>query len=136
MRKTLNNIAERDAAIEEGETGLKLRNEWVGLDLSLNRVHFDESVMPVPGCSCTGVFRHCYKWGDGGIGNHLVAQQPCHSTLFSQCPTNAMRGRVADEWKCITRLLSRLASEGCDFSQPEETSDPNMEPTGTSLSSS
>ncbi|KAJ1389960.1 GAGA-binding transcriptional activator [Sesbania bispinosa] len=39
---------------------------WKAQDLALNQVVYDESTMPAPVCSCTGVPRQCYKWGNGG----------------------------------------------------------------------
>ncbi|GAB4837826.1 Protein BASIC PENTACYSTEINE4-like [Ancistrocladus abbreviatus] len=105
-------------------TGLKSKNDWVGQDLGLNQVHFDESVMPVPGCSCTGVFRHCYKWGNGGW------QSSCCTTTMSQYPLPQMpnkryarKGGRKMSGSVFTRLLSRLASEGYDFSLPVDLKD-------------
>ncbi|KAK6131265.1 hypothetical protein DH2020_034992 [Rehmannia glutinosa] len=43
-----------------------LKQDWKDQDLGLNQVTFDETTMPVPVCSCTGVLRPCYKWGNGG----------------------------------------------------------------------
>ncbi|KAK1399065.1 hypothetical protein POM88_008928 [Heracleum sosnowskyi] len=36
-------------------------------NLELNQVNFDDSAMPIPVCSCTGVPQPCYKWGNGGF---------------------------------------------------------------------
>ncbi|KAA8537549.1 hypothetical protein F0562_027157 [Nyssa sinensis] len=41
--------------------------DWKDQDLGLNQVAFDDSTMPVPVCSCTGVLRPCYKWGNGAL---------------------------------------------------------------------
>ena len=40
--------------------------DWKHQDLALNQVAYDDSTMPTPVCSCTGVLRQCYKWGNGG----------------------------------------------------------------------
>ena len=40
--------------------------DWKPQDLALNQVAYDDSTMPAPVCSCTGVLRQCYKWGNGG----------------------------------------------------------------------
>ncbi|KAL2471809.1 Protein BASIC PENTACYSTEINE6 [Abeliophyllum distichum] len=58
--------------------------DWKDQDLGLNEVAFDESTMPVPVCSCTGVFRPCYKWGNGGW------QSSCCTTNLSMYPLPAV----------------------------------------------
>ncbi|GAB2267643.1 Protein BASIC PENTACYSTEINE4-like [Dionaea muscipula] len=101
--------------------GLKSKNEWIDhqAGLGLNQVTFDESIMPVPGCSCTGTFRHCYKWANGGW------QSSCCTTSMSQYPLpqmpNRRYGRMGGRkmsGTVFTRLLSRLAFEGSDLSRP------------------
>ncbi|XVE56130.1 hypothetical protein DITRI_Ditri03aG0213000 [Diplodiscus trichospermus] len=42
------------------------KSNWKNQDLGLNQVVFDDSTMPPPDCSCNGVLRQCYKWGNGG----------------------------------------------------------------------
>lgn len=106
------------------QKGLKRKKEWVAHGLVLNQVNFDKSVMPVPGCSCTGEFRQCYKWGNGGW------QSSCCTTAMSVYPLpqipNKRYARVGGRkmsGSVFTRLLSRLASEGYDFSVPVDLKD-------------
>ncbi|OVA13184.1 GAGA-binding transcriptional activator [Macleaya cordata] len=53
-----------------GKRGCKDLNRrfdpWRRHNLGLNHVYFDESSMPAPICSCTGVLHQCYKWRKGG----------------------------------------------------------------------
>lgn len=92
--------------------------------LGLNRVDYDDSIMPAPGCSCTGVFRQCYKWGDGGW------QSSCCTTTMSAYPLppvpNKKYARVGGRkmsGSAFSKLLSRLALEGFDFSIPVDLKD-------------
>ncbi|KAK9690987.1 hypothetical protein RND81_09G169100 [Saponaria officinalis] len=80
---------------------------------------YDETVMPVPGCTCTGVFRQCYKWGNGGW------QSCCCTNTMSAYPLplvpNKRYGRKGGRkmtGSAFSKLLSRLAIEGYDFSRP------------------
>lgn len=98
--------------------------EWKCQDLGLNEVAFDDSTMPVPGCSCTGVFQHCYKWGKGGW------QSACCTTTLSMYPLpvmpNKRRARLGGRkmsGSAFGKLLSRLASEGHDLSSPLDLKD-------------
>ncbi|GMH16510.1 hypothetical protein Nepgr_018351 [Nepenthes gracilis] len=91
--------------------------DWKGQDLGLNLVAFDESTMPAPVCSCTGVYRQCYKWGNGGW------QSACCTTTMSMYPLPAMpnkrHARVGGRkmsGSAFSKLLSRLAAEGHDLS--------------------
>ncbi|XP_047975576.1 protein BASIC PENTACYSTEINE6 [Salvia hispanica] len=93
--------------------------EWKDQDLGLNQVAFDESTMPVPVCSCTGVLRPCYKWGNGGW------QSPCCTTNLSMYPLpavpNKRHARVGGRkmsGSAFNKLLGRLAAEGIDLSNP------------------
>lgn len=93
--------------------------EWKCQDLGLNEVAFDDSIMPVPGCSCTGVFQQCYKWGKGGW------QSACCTTTLSMYPLpvmpnkrHARLGGRKMSGSAFGKLLSRLASEGHDLSSP------------------
>lgn len=104
--------------------GTKYRSEWDGQDLGLNLVTFDESTMPVPVCSCTGVPRQCYKWGNGGW------QSSCCTTRLSMHPLpqmpNKRHARVGGRkmsGSVFTRLLSRLAAEGHDLALPLDLKD-------------
>ncbi|RVW36569.1 Protein basic pentacysteine 4 [Vitis vinifera] len=104
--------------------GLKIKSEWDSQDLGLNLVTFDESTMPVPVCSCTGVPRQCYKWGNGGW------QSSCCTTTLSSYPLpqmpnkrHARMGGRKMSGSVFTRLLSRLAAEGHDLSMPLDLKD-------------
>ncbi|KAJ9564559.1 hypothetical protein OSB04_000525 [Centaurea solstitialis] len=87
--------------------------------LGLNQVNFDETSMPVPVCSCTGVPQPCYRWGNGGW------QSACCTTTMSMYPlpqvSNKRYSRVGGRKMsggAFTKLLTRLASEGYDLSTP------------------
>ncbi|KZV39836.1 hypothetical protein F511_15316 [Dorcoceras hygrometricum] len=93
--------------------------DWKDQGLGLNQVAFDETTMPVPVCSCTGVLRPCYKWGNGGW------QSSCCTTNLSMYPLpavpNKRHARVGGRkmsGSAFTKLLSRLAAEGHDLSNP------------------
>lgn len=95
------------------------KSDWKGQDLGLNQIAFDESTMPAPVCSCTGVFRQCYKWGNGGW------QSSCCTTSISMYPLpavpNKRHARVGGRkmsGSAFSKLLSRLAAEGYDLSNP------------------
>ncbi|CAA2963822.1 Hypothetical predicted protein [Olea europaea subsp. europaea] len=97
---------------------------WTDQDLGLNQVAFDESTMPVPVCSCTGVLRPCYKWGNGGW------QSSCCTTTLSMYPLpavpNKRHSRVGGRKMsggAFNKLLSRLAGEGHDLSSPVDLRD-------------
>nr|XP_004503784.1 protein BASIC PENTACYSTEINE4-like [Cicer arietinum]XP_004503785.1 protein BASIC PENTACYSTEINE4-like [Cicer arietinum]XP_027191991.1 protein BASIC PENTACYSTEINE4-like [Cicer arietinum] len=99
--------------------GTKIKSEWDRQDVGLNLVAFDETIMPVPVCTCTGVPRQCYKWGNGGW------QSSCCTTTLSMYPLpqlpNKRHARIGGRkmsGSVFTRLLSRLASEGHDVSIP------------------
>ena len=85
----------------------------------MDQISFDESTMPIPICSCTGVGRQCYKWGSGGW------QSSCCTTTLSVYPLpqmpnkrhSRMGGRKMSG-TVFTRLLSRLAAQGHDLSAP------------------
>lgn len=94
--------------------------DWEAQDLGLiKQVDFDESSMAPPVCSCTGVLRQCYKWGNGGW------QSSCCTTTLSEYPLpqmpNKRHSRVGGRkmsGSVFTRLLSRLAADGHDLSFP------------------
>lgn len=95
------------------------KSNWKGNDLGLNQVAFDESTMPAPVCSCTGIFRQCYKWGNGGW------QSSCCTTTLSMYPLpavpNKRHARVGGRkmsGSAFSKLLSRLSAEGHDLSSP------------------
>lgn len=98
---------------------VKLKQEEWKDQLGLNRVSFDESAMPVPVCSCTGVPQPCYRWGSGGW------QSACCTTTMSMYPlpqvSNKKYSRVGGRKMsggAFSKLLTRLASEGYDLSTP------------------
>ncbi|XP_065867920.1 protein BASIC PENTACYSTEINE4 [Euphorbia lathyris] len=104
--------------------GKKIKTEWDIQDAGLNLINFDESTMPVPVCSCTGVPHQCYKWGNGGW------QSSCCTTTMSSYPLpqmpNKRHARVGGRkmsGSVFTKLLSRLASEGQDLSLPLDLKD-------------
>ncbi|XP_076933086.1 protein BASIC PENTACYSTEINE4-like [Bidens hawaiensis] len=94
--------------------------EWDAQEFGLmDQISFDETTMPIPICSCTGVARQCYKWGSGGW------QSSCCTTTLSVYPLpqmpnkrhSRMGGRKMSG-SVFTRLISRLASQGHDLSSP------------------
>lgn len=104
--------------------GTKFKTEWDSQDVGLNLVTFDESTMPVPVCSCTGLLRQCYKWGNGGW------QSSCCTTNMSMYPLpqmpnkrHARMGGRKMSGSVFTRLLSRLAAQGHDLSIPLDLKD-------------
>ncbi|XP_010271440.1 PREDICTED: protein BASIC PENTACYSTEINE6-like isoform X2 [Nelumbo nucifera] len=99
-------------------------SEWKGQELGLNQVSFDESTMPPPVCSCTGVQKQCYKWGNGGW------QSACCTTTLSMYPLPVMPNkrhvRVGGRkmsGSAFNKLLSRLAAQGHDLSTPIDLKD-------------
>ncbi|WCJ35136.1 basic pentacysteine 6 [Euphorbia peplus] len=100
------------------------KSDWKSQDLGLNQIAFDESTMPAPVCSCTGIFRQCYKWGNGGW------QSSCCTTTLSMYPLpavpNKRHARVGGRkmsGSAYGKLLSRLAAEGYDLSNPVDLKD-------------
>ncbi|KAL3505372.1 hypothetical protein ACH5RR_035213 [Cinchona calisaya] len=127
LNKTMfGNSHEWKAGQEMGNGGDELNRQlgvskpdWKDQDLGLNQVAFDESTMPVPVCSCTGVLRPCYKWGNGGW------QSSCCTTNLSMYPLpavpNKRHARIGGRkmsGSAFNKLLSRLAAEGHDLSNP------------------
>lgn len=94
--------------------------EWDAQDLScINQINFDESTMPIPVCTCTGVARQCYKWGNGGW------QSSCCTTSLSVYPLpqipnkrHARMGGRKMSGSVFGRLLTRVAAAGHDLSVP------------------
>ncbi|XP_022896743.1 protein BASIC PENTACYSTEINE4-like [Olea europaea var. sylvestris] len=100
--------------------------EWDAQDFGIMNqlIQFDESSMPVPVCSCTGVSRHCYKWGNGGW------QSSCCTNSLSVYPLpqmpnkrHARMGGRKMSAGVFSRLLTRLAAEGHDLSVPLDLKD-------------
>lgn len=98
--------------------------DWKPQDLALNQVAYDDSTMPAPVCSCTGVLRQCYKWGNGGW------QSACCTTTLSVYPLpavpNKRHARIGGRkmsGSAFNKLLSRLAAEGHDLSHPVDLKD-------------
>ncbi|XVF67835.1 hypothetical protein PTKIN_Ptkin10aG0153400 [Pterospermum kingtungense] len=109
----------KDLNRQAGTEVKKCKYEWNGQDVGLNMVNFDETTMHAPVCSCTGVPRQCYKWGNGGW------QSSCCTTTMSSYPLpqmpNKRHARVGGRkmsGSAFTKLLSRLAAEGQDLSIP------------------
>ncbi|KAF8110791.1 hypothetical protein N665_0079s0104 [Sinapis alba] len=109
---------------EEEATGSK--SDWKSQEMvGLNQVVYDETTMPPPVCSCTGVLRQCYKWGNGGW------QSSCCTTTLSMHPLPALpnkkHARVGGRkmsGSAFSKLLSRLAAEGHhDLSNPVDLKD-------------
>ncbi|KAF3498308.1 hypothetical protein DY000_02056703 [Brassica cretica] len=109
---------------EEEATGSK--SDWRSQEtVGLNRVVYDETTMLPPVCSCTGVLRQCYKWGNGGW------QSSCCTTTLSMHPLPALpnkkHARVGGRkmsGSAFSKLLSRLAAEGHhDLSNPVDLKD-------------
>lgn len=107
---------------DDFEEGSKSR--WKDQNLGLNQVVYDDSTMPVPVCSCTGVYRPCYKWGSGGW------QSSCCTTTLSMYPLppvpNKRHARIGGRkmsGSAFNKLLSRLAAEGYDLSNPVDLKD-------------
>lgn len=94
--------------------------EWDAQEFgSINLVHFNESIMPAPVCSCTGVSRQCYKWGSGGW------QSSCCTTSLSVYPLpqmpNKKHSRIGGRkmsGSVFSRLLTTVAAAGHDLSIP------------------
>ncbi|KAK4761208.1 hypothetical protein SAY87_006101 [Trapa incisa] len=102
----------------------KIRSKWDNGDEGLNLVNYNGSIMSVPVCSCTGVPRHCYKWGNGGW------QSSCCTTTLSMYPLpqipNKRHARVGGRkmsGSVFLKLLSRMAEEGHDLSTPLDLKD-------------
>ncbi|XP_041020013.1 protein BASIC PENTACYSTEINE6-like isoform X1 [Juglans microcarpa x Juglans regia] len=100
------------------------KSDWKGQDLGLNQVSYDDSTMPAPACSCTGILRQCYKWGNGGW------QSSCCTTTLSMYPLpavpNKRHARVGGRkmsGSAFNKLISRLAGEGHDLSNPVDLKD-------------
>lgn len=105
-------------------SGTKMKSEWDIQDVGLNLVSFDESTMPAPVCSCTGVPRQCYKWGNGGW------QSSCCTLTLSVFPLpqmqNKRHARVGGRkmsGSVFTRLLTRVAAAGHDLCLPLDLKD-------------
>ncbi|XWS62711.1 hypothetical protein CRYUN_Cryun06bG0034400 [Craigia yunnanensis] len=108
-----------DLSRQAGSEVKKCKSEGNGQDIGLNMVNFDETTMHVPVCSCTGVPRQCYKWGNGGW------QSSCCTTTMSSYPLpqmpNKRRARIGGRkmsGSVFPKLLCRLAAEGQDLSIP------------------
>ncbi|CAN0907741.1 Protein BASIC PENTACYSTEINE4 [Linum grandiflorum] len=119
-RKKGSNTGEDEALIET----TKFRSEWDPLDMELNLISYDESMMPPPVCSCTGAPHQCYKWGNGGW------QSSCCTTTISCHPLpqlpNKRHSRVGGRKMSsgvFAKLLSRLAAAGHDLSVPLDLKD-------------
>ncbi|XP_047313418.1 protein BASIC PENTACYSTEINE6-like [Impatiens glandulifera] len=100
---------------DEDEDELEERHALWRENSGLNQIMFDETVMPSPICTCTGVPQACYKWGDGGWQSIC-----CCDISQSQTPGKRqarMEGRKMNG-SVFTQVLNQLASEGHDLSTP------------------
>ncbi|KAK4764544.1 hypothetical protein SAY86_025634 [Trapa natans] len=105
-------------------TERRIRSKWDNRDEGLNLVNYNGSIMSVPVCSCTGVPRHCYKWGNGGW------QSSCCTMTISMYPLpqipNKRHSRLGGRkmsGSVFLKLLSRMAEEGHDLSAPLDLKD-------------
>ncbi|KAA8546047.1 hypothetical protein F0562_020502 [Nyssa sinensis] len=80
--------------------------EWDAQDLGLmNQVNFDESSMPIPVCSCTGLPRQCYKWGNWRLAVILLHHHPVSiSTATDAKQAPCTNGWSEDERKCFYQI--------------------------------
>ncbi|KAM3381335.1 hypothetical protein P3S68_006908 [Capsicum galapagoense] len=93
-------------------------------DWGLNQINCDESVMPVPVCSCTGTPQLFYKSGHGGW------QSACCTTTISMYPlpqiSNKRYSWVGGRKMSgdgFSKLFNRLAAQGYDLSIPLDLKD-------------
>lgn len=118
--KSLNKIKKMWEDLNGNMTEDCSRAEWDSQEFnSANLVNFDESSMPAPVCSCTGVARQCYKWGSGGW------QSSCCTTTLSVYPLPLMPNRKHNRvggrkmsGSVFSRLLTRVAASGHDLTTP------------------
>ena len=115
----LNKVLYDDTHDWDSGDGGSNKQEWKDQDLGLNQVTYDDTTMPIPVCSCTGVFRPCYKWGNGGW------QSSCCTTTLSVYPLpslpNKRHARVGGRkmsGSVFNKLINRLSGEGHDLSNP------------------
>lgn len=98
----------------------EFKSECAAQDFGLiNQINFDPSTMPPPVCSCTGVQRQCYKWGNGGW------QSSCCTTNLSVHPLprmdNKRHSRVGGRkmsGSVFVRSLNHAAEQGHDLRMP------------------
>ncbi|XP_074279356.1 protein BASIC PENTACYSTEINE6-like [Silene latifolia] len=120
----LNNMFSNKSPEWKGLQNSGIKHERKNPDLGLNQVVYDETSMPSPVCSCTGVYRQCYKWGDGGW------QSACCTMTMSMYPLPALpnkkHGRIGGRkmsGSAFSKLLSRLSGEGYNLSNPVDLKD-------------
>ncbi|XP_052183904.1 protein BASIC PENTACYSTEINE2-like isoform X2 [Diospyros lotus] len=89
------------------------------MEIVINGINMDISVIPIPVCSCTGTPQQCYRWGSGGW------QSACCTTSMSLYPlpmsTKRRGARIAGRKMSLgafKKVLEKLASEGYNFSNP------------------
>ncbi|KAH9610643.1 hypothetical protein KSS87_017131 [Heliosperma pusillum] len=122
VNNMFSNKSQEWKGMQDMDTGIK--HEWKSPDLGLNQVAYDETSMPSPVCSCTGVYRQCYKWGNGGW------QSSCCTMTMSMHPLpavpNKKHARIGGRkmsGSAFSKLLSRLSGEGHDLSNPIDLKD-------------
>ncbi|KAL4566414.1 hypothetical protein LXL04_030529 [Taraxacum kok-saghyz] len=106
-RKTLRSTKKVKVECDDLNKAMSMYEDW------------NSGGVPIPVCSCTGVFRQCYKWGNGGW------QSACCTTTMSMYPLpsipNRRHARVGGRkmsGSVFNKLVSRLADEGCDLLNP------------------
>ncbi|KAF9625205.1 hypothetical protein IFM89_020439 [Coptis chinensis] len=94
------------------------------LDVVIDGTTIDFSQVPAPVCSCTGVYRQCYRWGAGGW------QSSCCTTSISEYPLPLSSSRPGARLAgrkmsngAYAKLLQRLAAEGYVFSDAVDLKD-------------
>lgn len=118
--KSLNRLKKMCEDLNRHVTTDGSKAEWDAQEFgSINLVHFNESTMPAPVCSCTGLPRQCYKWGSGGW------QSSCCTTTLSVYPLpqmpNKKHSRIGGRkmsGSVFSRLLTRVVAAGHDLSIP------------------
>ncbi|CAL1376128.1 unnamed protein product [Linum trigynum] len=100
------------------------KREKKDLNVDFHHADFDFSGVPSPVCSCTGVPRVCYKWGAGGWQSSCctinISEYPL--PMSSTRPGARVAGRKMSNG-AYTKLLHKLAAEGCDLFCPVDLKD-------------
>lgn len=113
-------LKEMSEELNRSVSKYEFKSECDTQDLGLmNQINFNPSTMPTPVCSCTGVQRQCYKWGNGGW------QSSCCTTNLSVHPLprmdNKRHSRVGGRkmsGSVFVRSLSHAAEQGHDLGLP------------------
>lgn len=104
---------------ENGNPSQRAKPAKKSMDIVLNGIDMDISVIPIPVCSCTGSPQQCYRWGCGGW------QSACCTTSISMYPlpmsTKRRGARIAGRKMsqgAFKKVLEKLAAEGYNFANP------------------